>query len=500
MNTIKIKDIEIRYDSKQNIDIDYIKNVITNNYNLVLPFLGKKKILSLIPTNEEGVVWTSNFDNTFYEIVKKSFINEECAALFENPDILPALYIQTLIRKNGDNSNGLVRDNFSFDDEILYSYIAYVYYTKTGTFEEFVNYLKEKKELDKILKWFQDEIRFDAYNYLLKIIVEYLKMYDFCFLEDLSEFIKIFLSQGRDSTFEYEKEFASKVELPKITLQELDELFNDFLKYINAPQNWKQTYDELRTSGRISFENDDKNLEDSMCYRDKNNILRTLIPTDGTIKTFLALVHEFSHYFPMQDDTINFKQFSILELPSIFFEKLAIQFLKSKGYTQDILFATASFRNKNNMDIYTNKVSLFDELASFINNGPITRENKILFYENSNKTIRDLFETWKENGEQVDDSFLEMFDVDASKEVDKHCDLMIESFLREGLLLIRGYQYIFDTYLAEELLKQLNEDDTVVPKMINVTDNLSMFTLKDILSEFGIKNLSPNSNLTREKK
>ena len=93
-----------------------------------------------------------------------------------------------------------------------------------------------------------------------------------------------------------------------------------------------------------------------------------------------------------------------------------------------------------------------------------------------------------------------MFDVDASKEVDKHCDLMIESFLREGLLLIRGYQYIFDTYLAEELLKQLNEDDTVVPKMINVTDNLSMFTLKDILSEFGIKNLSPNSNLTREKK
>ena len=84
MNLIKIKDIEIRYNNNQ--EIDYIKNVINNNYNLFLSLLGESKVISLIPTNDDGVVYISNFDETFYEVVNQTFNNEGNKVLLENPD------------------------------------------------------------------------------------------------------------------------------------------------------------------------------------------------------------------------------------------------------------------------------------------------------------------------------------------------------------------------------------------------------------------------------
>lgn len=40
MSSIKIKDIEVRYDDQE---IDYVRRVIDNNYNLFLSLLGGRK-------------------------------------------------------------------------------------------------------------------------------------------------------------------------------------------------------------------------------------------------------------------------------------------------------------------------------------------------------------------------------------------------------------------------------------------------------------------------
>lgn len=376
MNLINIKDIEVRYDDNQ--EIDYIKDVINNNYNLFLSLLGESKVISLIPTNDDKVVYISDFDETFYEVVNQTFNNEGNKTLLENPDLLPAFYIETLIRKNANNPMSLVQQNPNVSDEMLYSLIAYIYFTKTGTFDDFVNYLKEKKETDKILNWLQTETRFDAYNYLLKTITDYLIQNDFDFLQNISSITNIMLTQSLNNVLAQQSE--TEIELPTITIQEFDNLFNEFLVYINAPKSWKQAYDELKSSGRISFEKQVEDLDTSMCYRDDNDVLRILVSTDGTIKCFCSFVHEFMHYIPMQD-SMTLTQFSISEFPSIFFEKISAQFLRDKGYKQDVVDRVVRDRNKNNTEIYTGISSLFNDISAYINGGAISRDKKILFWE-----------------------------------------------------------------------------------------------------------------------
>ena len=68
------------------------------------------------------------------------------------------------------------------------------------------------------------------------------------------------------------------------------------------------------------------------------------------------------------------------------------------------------------------------------------------------------------------------------------------------MLIINGYQYLLDTYLAEEVSKKSNDDPSIIPRMINTTDNLTKMNLKDILTEFDIQELlSKNDSKTKKK-
>ena len=95
---------------------------------------------------------------------------------------------------------------------------------------------------------------------------------------------------------------------------------NEFLVYINAPKSWKQAYDELKSSGRISFEKQVDNIDESMCYRDDFDILRIIVSTDDTIKCFCVFVHEFIHYYTKNKCLIYSS-----EIVSVYFGKKAAE-------------------------------------------------------------------------------------------------------------------------------------------------------------------------------
>lgn len=65
MKTVTINDIEVYYDDSKKAKIDYIKKVITNNYNLFLSILGKSPCISLSPTDNENTLYIPDFDNFF---------------------------------------------------------------------------------------------------------------------------------------------------------------------------------------------------------------------------------------------------------------------------------------------------------------------------------------------------------------------------------------------------------------------------------------------------
>lgn len=377
---------------------------------------------------------------------------------------------------------------------MFYPIVAHTYYKKVENFDNFVNYLKDKNNTDKILNWLQEESRFDVYNHLLEIIVDYLKQNDFVNLDDITNITNMMLKQSFTNAIDQRNKEESK--LPELSLQEFDHLFYKFLQRIDAPENWQGMYDDLKANNRIIFKDETGNQNSSSCYHDSDGTLKILVPTDGTIKYFCNFVHEFTHYVTMQNEVKN-PPFSVLEFPSIFFEKVSAQFLKEVGYNDDIVDHIINDRFQSNMKVYTNLSYLFNDINRFINVGPIERNKKIAFLEKQTKLIRDtqikLLEIMASSGQTVDPNLFKSPEINIPNEVDKECDYMINSFIQNGLLVIDGYQYLLDTYLADEILSKTNDDLTIIPKMIKVTNNLSNINISSILTEFDMPTLFSQS-------
>ena len=493
MKKTVVKNIEIRYDENQDSRIDYIKQVINNNYNLFLKIAGKHQTISLVAIDDEQIVYLSDFDKTFYDSLDIIFNDKRVRDCLDNPEALSYLYVEHLVRKISCDKATFIQSNPDIDDDTVYSLIAYQYFKKNGTFNDFVNHLKTKEDMDKILKWIQTETRFQTYNTLLKTLTDFLEQNDFNFLENINDIVKIMVQPNTEIFHKQDQ----KEEQPPITLQELDNLFCEFLQSINAPTEWKQMYMDLKNSGRIAYEKQNRNIDNSKCYIDNNGVLRILVTLDGPFNCFYSLVHEFVHYISMQNSEIENSQLIQLplsEFPSIFFEKLSAEFLKNKGYQDSIVDAVIKERNKNNLEIYLVLSSLFEDIINFIKNGPILRSDKIKRRENEIHDIQKVKETiakiFEERGKNIADmNFLEQFKTDIENNVDKECDECIYKFIKDGMSIIRGYKYLLGTFLADELLKEYNNDATILTKMIQVSNNLGTTNLQNILIDLDIHSL-----------
>ena len=128
MKKVIIKDIEIQYTDDQIEKFNYIINFINKNYNLILEMFCTSRIISLIPTNEENVVYIQNFDDVFYNGINKILNNDDIRKAYNAPNILSGLYIEILIRKLKIESNMLVQSNSSISDELLETLISYKYF------------------------------------------------------------------------------------------------------------------------------------------------------------------------------------------------------------------------------------------------------------------------------------------------------------------------------------------------------------------------------------
>ena len=80
------------------------------------------------------------------------------------------------------------------------------------------------------------------------------------------------------------------------------------------------------------------------------------------------------------------------------------------------------------------------------------------------------------------------------------CDYYIMEFIKNGLLVLNGYQYLTDSYLADSVLEKEDDDDTIFDKMVFITENLSDFNIETISKYLGIEDAftkkSKRKNLT----
>lgn len=478
---VQIKDIELVFSENQQQFIDKIKMTIQNNYELILSCLGENKTIDI--SQDE-----SNFSDTFHYIVKEVFDNDSNKQAFSDKDFLSALHVESLIRRKKFFNTTIVEQNPNMSDELLSSLIAYKYFEVNGTFENFVEYLKVRNKEEELFQWLQNVSRWDTYNYLLNITANFLKTDDEEFFKQMSYITSVWFNRVIDNI--QHKDVQSK-EYQKISEKEFDTLFYEFLNYINAPVEWINIYNELKEKGLIIIEKE-KEYDNSMCFLDNDGIFKILIGNGDNLRGFCNFVHEFIHYVSRQNG-LSIEKIAVSEFPSIFFEKISAEFLKEKGYSSQIVNQIINDRESSNYSLITSMQPLFSDLIRYINYGEITKSAKISFYKNQIESInhmrKKLLKIITDAGEQVKDpSAFEEIKVDIEKDVDDECDYMIDSFIKEGLLVINGYQYLLDSYLVEQVLNKRNNDSTVVEKMINVTNNLGMTSVKDILTLFGIEN------------
>lgn len=478
---IQINDIELVFSENLQQFIDKIKMIIQNNYELILSCLGENKTIDI--SQDE-----SNFNDTFYYIVNEVYNNDNSKRAFSDKDFLSALHVEALIRRKKYFNTTIVEQNPNMSDEFLSSLIAYKYFESNGTFDDFVEYLKDRNNEEKIFQWLQSVSRWDTYNYLLSITSNFLKTDDEEFFKQMNYITSIWFKRVIDN-IQYKDD--SNKEYQKISEKEFDTLFYEFLNYINAPVEWIKIYNELKVKGLIIIEKG-KEYDNSMCFLDNDGIFKILIGNGDNLRGFCNFVHEFIHYVSRQNG-LSIEKIAISEFPSIFFEKISAEFLEEKGYSSKIVNQVINDRESNNYSLSTSMQPLFSDLIRYINYGEITKSAKISFYTNLFESINNmrkkLLKIITDAGEQVEDlSAFEEVKVDIEKDVDDECDLMIDSFIKDGLLVINGYQYLLDSYLVEQVLNKRSNDNTIVEKMVNVTNNLGMISVKDILTLFGIEN------------
>lgn len=473
-----IKGITIKYEDSESNKLDYITKIIINNYAFVFETLQFDRL----------EIDLSDFDQFFYDEIKRIYEQEEMKKILEHLS-LPLLYIEYLLKKDGCDNNSFIEPT-TVDAEIVHNLIAYKFYEANGNFDEFVQYLKDRKNEDKIIKWVKSETRFEIYNYILKFNIDLLKDNDNLFLDNINLIISNILQEI--STYNMNKQSG---QLPLLSLNNLDTLFCEFLSYINAPELWHELYADLKKNKNIIFEEQKEEENSSSCYIDEDGTIKMKIDTTGTIYDLCNLAHEFAHYIILSKQEVDFKKLSITEFPSIFFEQIMEEFLEKKGYSQSDIDGIKSKREQNNLEIYILLVPIISDINCFINNGKITKEDRMHFWKNKFSS----FPRFQKEMKDLKDKNILYGAIENYVLMD--CDVLNFNFIRNGKLIVEGYEYLLGTILVKKILEQRLNGVDVVSNMIDITNNFNNYNLQKVIETFNMEELfnSDNKGVVKQK-
>ncbi len=453
--------------------------------------------------NNNTTIDVNDFSNLVNRIVAMNVAEiagrEDLKSDYESEDFFPAIYLAYLTLKNKQRNNTILQlpSNMTVEQVLFTLSIKYYNYDAEKISQALLS--SDSNEYTTMINRLKDEQRMNIYNYFLKNALGLLEEYDTSVLDHLESIIRK-LTQKNTEYIKSLSTYNSKLDsLKKLSKEEFDKLFIDFLSYINAPQKWFELYNEARQNNLITFEYS-KEMDNGACYFDEtDNKWKIKLISDGTIRTFITFVHEFIHYV---ENTQNDKTpFSLLEFPSIYYENIAAEFLKNNGYEDEIIAEVIAKRLDNNCDLFSYQFLQLKDILSFKKNGPISLEPRIEFYENwirsTNEFKTNMAEIFKNQGLEVPDMFLSLEERDPAEIANSEIDEKIDVLVKSGLLILNGYQYLVGSLLAFEILENTDRKHSN-EMMIDVTNQLDNHSMASIMQLFGI-NLSsePESRILK---
>ena len=444
---------------------------------------------------------SKDFDLVFETRLKMLLDNPEVQKSLEMPETLPSIYSQFLIKKLQDRNETNIQLNTNISENILWFLLACKYYNPETQFTDLTEFMKYQMNKEELLGWLKETQRFETYNYLLQVASNWLKEYDLSFYNHLGDVITTSTRKILDIV-----ELEEKLhKLEGMSPSEAEVAFLDFLDKIHAPEEWKKIYYDLKSKNDIIYEQQIDDIDNSESFLDESDGRRKIrVTNNNTVETFIRLVHEFMHHIVVTSTDKDIP-FSLLEFPSIYYERVAAIYLISIGHNEDILNAVIDKRNNANLNDYKSLIGIMVDITRYNNKGPITIEEKIEFIKKSDeevkKVTRALIGVFKQEG--IDTTELEYLvaqQINYEEEVKNDCDARILEFTRDGLLILNGYQYLTDSCLAEKLIEK--SDSKTPEKMIYVTNHLAVFTIDTAIKYLDIQEAlqKPNRNMQKSNK
>lgn len=369
------------------------------------------------------------------DMIKYSQIDK----MINDEDFLKILHLSLL--SNGFSTD--IKPLFELDNPYSVDTINFLLASKYYKLDvkKIIKYLDNKKNSTKLFAWLKETSRYDTYNYLLDFGANYLEKSDFEFYDNL----EYFLDNMQEESKNYQKiksyygESRENLKLEKLSGEEFNSLFNKYLTYINAPDEWRNNYKMLKREKRIVFKYNEGVETGAYYKRDKNSKGIIYVESDCTTKMFLTFVHEFIHYITLRknEPLTHMKEFA-----SIYYEDIAAEFLVTNGYSEDIIKDIIIRRNNGNLFVYNKYIPLLLDINKYKNKGPLNSK-------------------------------------DMAKEV---CDSKIEELFSTSQDNLSKYSYLMGTILTNQVLAS-NRADTK-EKMIDITENLDSYNAIDIMNYF----------------
>lgn len=467
-----LKGLTIAYDISEEEKVNEISQFIQNH-------------MFLFANHASGSVNDSinirEFEDLINKIIKSTIMDEEIKKYVESDDFIPSLYLSYLVLMKKQVGSSLIENPKDMNIEMIYFFLSLKYYNYdiekiskallSNTFDEY----------DKMISQIKNEHRINIYNYILRSFVNHLGE------DDIStvEYLELAIQKIKQEYDHYIKKLKSKDgklnSLKELTSEEFDNLFIDFLNYINAPQEWFELYFHLRDNNLIIFEYDKEMDTGSVRRETRDSDWKIRIISDGTIRTFISFIHEFIHYVSLsQNKKI---RVSIRELPSIYYEIVASNFLKEKGYAKEIVDSTLNRRFLTNYELLMNQIKNLLDIIDFEKNGPTSLEKQVKLFNQI---------PLPDDDSELRDIILKVFKSDTRKIVCDTIDKQIDDFSKSSSLIINSYQHLIGCLLAYSVLDQVDRKSSN-KIMIDVTNQLGNHSIDSIIKLFGI-NLSDDQN------
>ena len=229
---------------------------------------------------------------------------------------------------------------------------------------------------------------------------------------------------------------------------ELYNILSSFLKEIEPSQKWYHLFEDIQNNNKIKicYTNNPEEYNTSE-YRD--GIL--YLELNGNTHDIKVLCHEVIHYIVKENYDYKEYHSSLEELPSIYYEKKAIDYLKKFSIKKDEIDALLSIREKT----LKNNYSVMTELLIFLEN----QNRKDLTENEIRGIIKKLYPKYDKREE--------------NKVIEEDTLLLMK--YREDVEFY--FEYLISDYLSDKIMDLMDDDEI----MVDITNNLKNIKLEQVL-------------------